>query len=199
MRETLLQSNAVSHWLGANLEAALKLTNQWLIIVLIMYTHTVQLNSVVNVLTHPLQIWLYGLLPMSFTVGCVPLERSRWWIAKKTGILHYFKDFIGMNHSHRVACYSTSFSLPIPAVWYKDFDITAQVKISISTYVPHTKTEAGMIKKNPRHIFLSEVWRLFAPDLRRLINSFSGSDFKPRLVYKFWFFCYFFINFGQQF
>ena len=31
---------------------------------------------------------------------------------------------------------------------------------------------------------VSEVWRLFAPDLRRRINSFPGSDFKPRLVYK---------------
>ena len=31
---------------------------------------------------------------------------------------------------------------------------------------------------------VSEVWQLFAPDLRRWINSFSGSDFKPRLVYK---------------
>ena len=46
---------------------------------------------------------------------------------------------------------------------------------------------------------VSEVWRLFAPDLRRWINSFSGSDFKPRLVYKTWYFCYFFTNFGQQF
>ena len=44
-----------------------------------------------------------------------------------------------------------------------------------------------------------EVWRLFAPDLRRWINSFSGSDFKPRLVYKTWYFCYFFTNFDQQF
>ena len=46
---------------------------------------------------------------------------------------------------------------------------------------------------------VSEVWRLFAPDLRRWINSFSGSDFKPRLVYKTWYFCYFFTNFDQQF
>ena len=46
---------------------------------------------------------------------------------------------------------------------------------------------------------VSEVWWLFAPDLRRWINSFSGSDFKPRLVYKTWYFCYFFTNFGQQF
>ena len=35
---------------------------------------------------------------------------------------------------------------------------------------------------------VSEVWWLFAPDLRRWINSFSGSDFKPRLVYKTWYF-----------
>ena len=46
---------------------------------------------------------------------------------------------------------------------------------------------------------VNEVWRLFAPDLRRWINSFSGSDFKPRLVYKTWYFCYFFTNFDQQF
>ena len=46
---------------------------------------------------------------------------------------------------------------------------------------------------------VSEVWRLFAPDLRRWINSFSGSDFNPRLVYKTWYFCYFFSNFDQQF
>ena len=46
---------------------------------------------------------------------------------------------------------------------------------------------------------VSEVWRLFAPDLRRWINSFSGSDFKPRLVYKTWYFCYFFTDFVQQF
>ena len=46
---------------------------------------------------------------------------------------------------------------------------------------------------------VSEVWRLFAPDLRIWINSFSGSDFKPRLVYKTWYFCYFFTNFDQQF
>ena len=46
---------------------------------------------------------------------------------------------------------------------------------------------------------VSEVWRLFASDLRRRINSFSGSDFKPRLVYKTWYFCYFFTNFDQQF
>ena len=46
---------------------------------------------------------------------------------------------------------------------------------------------------------VSEVWRLFGPDLRRSINSFSGSDFEPRLVYKVWYFCYFFTNFGQQF
>ena len=46
---------------------------------------------------------------------------------------------------------------------------------------------------------VSEVWRLFAPDLRRWINSFSGSDFKPRLVYRTLYFCYFFTNFGQQF
>ena len=46
---------------------------------------------------------------------------------------------------------------------------------------------------------VSEVWRLFAPDLMRWINSFSGSDFKPRLVYKTLYFCYFFTNFGQQF
>ena len=38
---------------------------------------------------------------------------------------------------------------------------------------------------------VSEEWWLFAPDLRRRINSFSGSDFKPRLVYKTWYFCYF--------
>ena len=46
---------------------------------------------------------------------------------------------------------------------------------------------------------VSEVWRLFSPDLRRWINSFSGSDFEPRLVCKIWYFCYFFTNFGQQF
>ena len=46
---------------------------------------------------------------------------------------------------------------------------------------------------------VSEVWRLFAPDLRRWINSFSGSDFKPRLVYKTLYFCYFFTNYDQQF
>ena len=46
---------------------------------------------------------------------------------------------------------------------------------------------------------VSEVWRLFAPDLRRWINSFSGSDFTPRLVYKTWYFCYFFTKFDQQF
>ena len=46
---------------------------------------------------------------------------------------------------------------------------------------------------------VSEVWRLFAPDLRRWINSFSGSDFKPRLVYKTWYFSYFVTNFNQQF
>ena len=46
---------------------------------------------------------------------------------------------------------------------------------------------------------VSEVWRLFAPNLRRWINSFSGSDFKPRLVYKTWYFCYFFTNFDHQF
>ena len=39
----------------------------------------------------------------------------------------------------------------------------------------------------------------FAPDLRRWINSFSGSDFESRLVYKTLYFCYFFTNFGQQF
>ena len=38
---------------------------------------------------------------------------------------------------------------------------------------------------------VNEVWRLFAPDLRIWINSFSGSDFKPRLVYKTWYFCFF--------
>ena len=46
---------------------------------------------------------------------------------------------------------------------------------------------------------VNEVWWLFAPDLRRWINSFSGSDFKPRLVYKTWYFCYFITNFDQQF
>ena len=46
---------------------------------------------------------------------------------------------------------------------------------------------------------VTELWRLFAPDLRRRINSFSGSDFKPRLVYEIWYFCYFFTNFGHQF
>ena len=46
---------------------------------------------------------------------------------------------------------------------------------------------------------VSEVWQLFSPDLRRWINSFSDSDFKPRLVYKTWYFCYFFTNFGRQF
>ena len=45
---------------------------------------------------------------------------------------------------------------------------------------------------------VSEVWRLFVPDLRRWISSFSGSDFKPRLVYKIWYFCYFFTNFDQH-
>ena len=46
---------------------------------------------------------------------------------------------------------------------------------------------------------VSEVWQLFAQDLRRWINSFSGSDFKPRLVYKTWYFCFFFTNFDHQF
>ena len=46
---------------------------------------------------------------------------------------------------------------------------------------------------------VSEVCRLFAPDLRRWINSFSGSDFKPRLDHKTWYFCYFFTNYDQQF
>ena len=46
---------------------------------------------------------------------------------------------------------------------------------------------------------VSEVWRLFAPDLRRWINSFSGSDFKPRIFYKTWYFCYFFTNIDQHF
>ena len=46
---------------------------------------------------------------------------------------------------------------------------------------------------------VSEVWQLFVPDLRRWIKSFPGSDFKPGLVYKIWYFCYFFTNFGQQF
>ena len=35
---------------------------------------------------------------------------------------------------------------------------------------------------------VSEVWRLFAPDLRRWINSFSGSDFKPRIDIKLYIF-----------
>ena len=35
---------------------------------------------------------------------------------------------------------------------------------------------------------VSEVWWLFAPVLRRWNNSFSDSNFKPRLVYKTWFF-----------
>ena len=46
---------------------------------------------------------------------------------------------------------------------------------------------------------VSEVWRLFAPDLWKWINSFSGSDFKPRPVYKTWYFCYLVTNFNQQF
>ena len=44
-----------------------------------------------------------------------------------------------------------------------------------------------------------EVWRLFAPDLRKWINSFSCNDFKSRLIYKIWYFCYFFTNIVQQF
>ena len=34
----------------------------------------------------------------------------------------------------------------------------------------------------------SEVWRLFIPNLRRWVNSYSGSDFKLKLVYKIWYF-----------
>ena len=123
---------------------------------------------------------------------------SLWWILLLLCIFLALKWFMMLV---RLTC-------DIPSISICHFQIKIVMRITT-----RLKSSVGIWpdKFHPKHslgpdwccrlclLRVSEVWRLFAQDLRRWINSLPGSDLKLRLVYKIWYFCYYFTNFGQLF
>ena len=67
------------------------------------------------------------------------------------------------------------------------------------------KTSYRLVNRGPEWccwlclLRVSEMWQLFAPEIRRKVNPFSESNFKQGRIDHSWYIFYFFIRFGHEY